>query len=342
MRAAHGILIVLLVVCFITAVIVVLILFVQPASEAPLATETVRLGLPLQSPAALFMFAIDEGFFAEHGQHIEVTKYPSGKRALKALTTGQVDIASGAGVPFVFASFHHSDIRIIASIGMLTQSIERIIARKDRSIHRPEDLRGKTIGTQKGSGVHFFLHVFLAKHGLSKEDVTIVFRKAEELAPALINGDLDAFSMREPYVGAAIKELGDNATVFEASDIYFRSELLITTEAFLKKRPQTAQRIINAFIAAEKAATEDQGRLARVVVRRLGASLADTERIQKEIQKLALKVSLSQYLLLSLENEAKWAVNSGLVAAKAIPNYLRFISPEALDAAAPHAITIIR
>ena len=46
-------------------------------------------------------------------------------------------------------------------------------------------------------------------------------------------------------------------------------------------------------------------------------------------------------LLLSLEDQTRWAVRKGLIAAGAVPNYLDALDPRPLTAVAPGAVTII-
>ena len=337
-RIAAGVVISVLVATAIT----VAVLTMHRETPKAFSGKPVRLGLPLQSTAALAMVAVDAGLMSEEGLDVRVHEYPSGKRALQDLLQGKVDVATCADVPIVFASFQHNDFRIIATIGSLTTSIERVVARKDRGIEKPRDLRGKRIATQRGSAVHFFLHVFLAKHGLSEKDVEMVFLKAEDLPQALVSGQVDAFSMREPYVGQAVRRLGDNAVVFADPRVYFRSEHLVASTAFLREHPEQAERIVAAIVRAEELAAGDRDRTIEIVQARLDGDSADPARVGQEIQNLALQVSLSQFLLTSLEDEARWALNFGLVEAAEMPNYLRFIYTDALEAVAPGAVTIIR
>jgi NitT/TauT family transport system substrate-binding protein len=51
---------------------------------------------------------------------------------------------------------------------------------------------------------------------------------------------------------------------------------------------------------------------------------------------------LDQTILVSLEDEARWAMKERLTDKKEIPNYLDFIFMDALEQAKPEAVTIIR
>ena len=71
--------------------------------------------------------------------------------------------------------------------------------------------------------------------------------RAEELTPSLVQGRIDAFSMREPYIGNAKKLLGDNAIVFSERGIYMSSELAITTRAFADKNPDIIEKFFEGY-----------------------------------------------------------------------------------------------
>ena len=54
------------------------------------------------------------------------------------------------------------------------------------------------------------------------------------------------------------------------------------------------------------------------------------------------EISLNQSLLLTLEDEARWAIRSALVDSETVPNYLEFVHASPLEAVRPDAMTIIR
>lgn len=306
----------------------------QPAGSAP---EELTFALALQPPSALVMIALDEGHFEAEGLRIITKEYVSGKRALLGMLAGEVDLASTAEVPVVFQSFERDDFAIVATIGAV-DSEQRIVARQSRGISKAGDLAGKHIATQKGSAVHFFLHMFLMKHDLSEKDVEISFMRAEELPIALADGRIDAFSMREPYVSQAKKLLGDDATVFGEPGIYFRTEQLVVRDEFLVDHKEAVRRFVAALMKAKASAREHPPRAEAIVARRLGV----TEEALKEFwQGFELRLTLDQSLFVSLEDEARWAIENDLVEAGQAPNFLDFIYADALEAVDPHAVTII-
>ncbi len=172
--------------------------------------ETVTIGLAREALNALMLIAVEQGLFAQEGLEVTIIDtYPSGKRALRGLLAGEVDVTTTSEVPLVFQSFTRQDFRVVATIGS-SENEPKIIARKDQGISSPKDLRGKRIATQKASAVHFFLHMLLVKYGLSTQDVHLSYKKSEELPQALYKGEIDAFSIREPFISQEKSLLGKN------------------------------------------------------------------------------------------------------------------------------------
>jgi len=170
--------------------------------------DTVTIGLIPSPTAFLAVIASEKGFFSQAGLDVTIKNYPSGKRAVnEGLFTGEVDIAAASEAVIVFNSFKRKDFKTIASIGSTDNGIS-IIARKDSGIQSPADLKGKRVATQEASAVHFFLHLFLVKNNLSEKNIDLSFKKAEKLPKALVSGEIDAFSMREPFIGEARRPVG--------------------------------------------------------------------------------------------------------------------------------------
>ncbi len=299
--------------------------------------ETVRFGLSLETPNALSIIALQKGFFATEGLEVATTDYVSGARALSAMLTGAVDVATVAEVPVVAESFQRQDFRIFASIASVGNQ-HWVVARKDAGIEKEADLRGKRVATQQMSSLHFFLHLFLLHNRLSEADVTLSFRKLEELVPALVNGEVDAIATREPYVGEVADRLGEKVVVLGARGVYVRTQHLAATAAWLREHPEAARRLVRALLRAEDFARRDTAEARRIVAERMGISLS---RFAAEWPQLRLRVTLDQSLLPQMEDEARWMLDSRLVPATAIPNFLHLLDPAVLDAVKPGVVTIV-
>lgn len=302
------------------------------------ARQPVTFGLAHESLAALAMIGKDRGFFADAGLEVTFKDYSSGKNALKGLLAGEVQLATSADIPIAFDSFDHQDFTIVSTIGS-SDNEPRIIARKDRGIETPADLRGKKVATQKASAVHFFLHVFLLQNGLTTDDVQLGYLKAEELAGALAAGDIDAFSMREPYISEAAKLIGqDKVVVFAKPGLYRKTFNLVAAKSLVKDQPDVVERALRALMQAEAYAIQHPAEAIAIVARTLKAPNEEIAAIWSDA---SLKVSLDQSLLVGLEDEAKWIV-SNKFAVNQPPDYLDLIHVDALKAVDPVLVSLIR
>jgi len=299
--------------------------------------EKVTLGLARESLAALAMIARERGFFEQAGLDVTVKEYNSGQLAMAGFLAGEVAMATAADIPIVFESMSRQDFGIVATIGS-SDNEPRIVARKDRGIRAPADLRDKHIATQKASAVHFFLHMFLLQNGLSGEDVKLSYLKANELVKALVEGEIDAFSMREPFISQAAKQLGENAVVFASPGLYRKTFNVVATPALIKERPETTRRLVQALLRAETFALQQPDQARAIVAKALGAQPADIAAIWSDS---LLKVSLDQSLLVSLEDEARWILGSKLTEAAQAPSYFDLIHVGALKTVDPVLVSLI-
>ena len=220
----------------------------QPEPSAPPPKELmtpVTLGVGMAPLASLAILADAEGLFAREGVTVSVRKFASGKLALDALLADEVQIATAAVTPVVFSSFKRRDFSIVAGIGT-SGNDTRIIGRKDRGVAKPQNLRGRRIATQEASAVHFFLHMFLLKHGLTEKDVMIRGMVPDLFPQALARGEVDACAMREPLISRTLALLGDKAVVFEEPELYVEHYNLLVRNRSLDTRPEMVHRLLRA------------------------------------------------------------------------------------------------
>ncbi|MCU7938745.1 MAG: ABC transporter substrate-binding protein [gamma proteobacterium symbiont of Bathyaustriella thionipta] len=300
----------------------------------------VRIGLAKQPSSALFHIAKEKGFFKEEGLNAKISFYPSGKRALvEGLLTDKSDYIACSDVPFVWKSFSHNNLMILASI-YTADNLNRVIARNDSGIQSLNDLARKKVATQKQSAVHYFLHSILINNKISHNDIHFKFFKAELLPEKLHTREIDAFSMREPYISQAAARIGkDKVTVFAAPGLYIQTELLISKKEFLEKHSAVSDALLRALIKAEKYAKKQPEQAIDIVVR---AIRGDSARVRALWHSYDLSVNLEHTLLLRLELLGHWLVGDKLINEQAIPDFSQRIYSQSLKTVKPEAIMIIQ
>lgn len=286
----------------------------------------------------LVSIAVQKGYFAEQGLEVEIKDYKTGDDATRAMFEGTADIATVAETAFVFDSFREKDFSLFATIGSWDNEV-KIVARTDRNINSIADLRGKRVGTHPKISVHYFLSQALLKHGLTMRDITPVFKKAGELPAALEAGEIDAFSLREPFIGEATQRLKGNVKVFAEPGLYWKSFSLVARNKTLAERPDALQGFLRALRKAEILVREQPREAAGILAARLNST---PDKVAAELDQVKLRLGLEQRLVYVLENAATWALDENLVTAKTMPNYLLLINADALRKIKPNSVTIIK
>ncbi|MBF0344517.1 MAG: ABC transporter substrate-binding protein [Nitrospirae bacterium] len=300
--------------------------------------EKVSIGNSNEPITALCMIAEEKGYFSANGLDVSVKDYEGGNVAIRDMFEGRLDMSTVADNMVVFNSFKRHDFRIIATIGS-SDNEPRIVARRDRGIIKPADLKGKRIATVKGTAVHYFLHLFLMKYGMTKEDVKIVLKDPSSTFKSFTEGEVDAISTREPFVAQGVRHFTDNAVVFAEPRLLVKNYNIIALNSFIKNHPGVVKKTLRALIQAEEFAIAHPQEVVRIVSKRLG--VIDTE-ISPILLEMKWKVFLEQSLLLRLEDQARWMMKDNVVDVAEIPDYYQFIHIDALNSVKPEAVTIIR
>jgi sulfonate transport system substrate-binding protein len=138
------------------------------------------------------------GVLADLPYKIEWSEFPAAAPLLEALNAAAIDTGIVGDAPFTFAVASGAPIRAI----MATQQDQgglAILVRPDSPVRTLADLKGKRIGTGRGSVGHQLMLAALEDAGIPKSAVTLSFLLPAEAKAALTSGSLDAWSTWEPY-----------------------------------------------------------------------------------------------------------------------------------------------
>ncbi len=301
-------------------------------------TRSVVLGVSREPLSAFAYIARDEGLFEQAGLDVEFVEYESAQQAMDALLAGEVEAALAADTPIVSAAINGEPLRIITTVGTDANDI-KVVARSDAGISAPADLRGKRVGTRKLTAAHFFLHVFLVKYGIRDADVDVRYDSFENVTAALVAGDLDAVAVREPFITQLRNALGDRFLLFEEEGLYGKTMNLCVLADDQGPDAEVQRRLIRACIAAEEVALADStGRVRQEVADAVGVP----QESMCECVIVDGAIGLRQSLVLGLEDQVRWATESGLMTARSLPDMLAIVDTGPLDAVAPERVTLIQ
>lgn len=308
----------------------------QPVTQAA-RVEKLSIALPDLPHAALLHIAAERGFFAAEGLDVAVVPVSHGKVGMEQLHQGKVDLAAMTEVVFLLAVLKGEPLAAVASL-LGTSGDNAVIARRDRHIAAPRDLAGKRVGVSAGTSGEYFLWTFLVRHKLAPESVTLVDLPPGRIAAALAEGSIDAVATWAPISLAARTALGDNATEFTTADAYTLSLFLCGRSDFLQAHPQAMEKLLRALLRAEEFNRVQPEAALTLVAKRLNV---EVEALRPAWKKFNFRIDLRQSQLITLEDQARWAMARGHVASGPVPNLLPHLYLDALLAVRPERVSVL-
>ncbi len=202
------------------------------------------------------------GYFKDEGLQVEISDFAGGAKALQALVGGSADVVSGAYEHTINMQAKGQIITAFVLQARAPQIVFGVSTKTMPNYKSIADLKGKKIGvTAPGSSTNMMASFVLAKGGLKPTDVSFIgVGTSAGALSALRSGQIDAISNLDPVITmlqqkkeikiiADARTLKDTATVFGGP---MPAASLYTTDAFLKKYPNTSQALANAMVRALK------------------------------------------------------------------------------------------
>jgi len=309
----------------------------QPGADRVSESPPLKLSLSLHPTphSGLIAVADEKGYFQEAGLEIVLKKYPSGRESLEAVCRGESQVATVADIALSAKIGKKSCVRVLASIGSTTGS--RIVARRDRNIQNPCDLRGKRVGFSPKTVSDYFLYAFLISENIALEDVIAVEIPVNRQVDAVVNGEVDAVSAFEIHAFEAKGRLGENAVSWDSQKNLAYQWLLVGEES-LTRSPEPLKRLLKALVMAEDFARVNEEETRGILARKWRI---DPVFLRETWPRTRLNVSFGQAIVTSLRNYIQWQIrNEGRSAAP--PDILNHLYIDALEEVAPKSVTIFR
>lgn len=299
--------------------------------------QTLRVALASTPHAALLHLAAAKDYFREEGLAVTLVPVSHGKAALELLSKGEVDLAAAAEVPFVIEVLKGEAFCIAAS--MLSASTEMaIVARRDRGIAAPASLAGKRVGATLGTSGDYFLWAFLIRHKLAPGDVELVDLPPGRLAQELAGGSIDAASTWQPVRFQAETALGQGGISFIEPKAYTVTHVVVGRTNYVRAQSEAMRRLVRALLRAEAFVKAQPGEATALASRLLRV---DLDLLKRNWVDLGFRVNLLQSQLVTLEEEARWAMTRGYTAAREIPNFVSHLYLDALLGEQPDRVTVV-
>lgn len=307
---------------------------VPSATAVPL--QKITVAYTFQPQSTLVHIAVNQGYFAEEGLQVQTQMHQFGKPALQAVIENRADFATVAETPIMFAILKGEKIAVIANIESSTQN-NAVVARIDAGIVHPGELKGKRVAFTPGTTGDFFLDSLLTANGLTRQDIVPVELKPDEMLSAIMNKKIDALSTWNYPLTQIKRALGKEGISFYDQQIYTETFNIASRQDFVKKNPETVRRFLRALIKAENFVANNPQQAQSILSANTNV---EQELIAEVWNSFNYSVMLDQTLLITLEDETRWAIKNKLTAQTAMPDYASYIHQDSLKAIRPESVKL--
>src|SRR3982074_3779918 len=178
--------------------------------------------------------------FAKDGISVRWVQTLGSNKALEFLNAGSIDFGSTAGSAALLAKINGNPIKSIYVYSRPEWTA--LVSRKDTTIAKIADLKGKRVAVTRGTDPHIFLVRALLSVGLTEKDITPELPQHPAGQTALIRGDVDAWAGLDPMMAQA--EIEDGAKLFFRKPDANTWGILNVGEQFLKDYPDVVGRVL--------------------------------------------------------------------------------------------------
>lgn len=285
--------------------------------------------------AMLVVLAQDRGLFERHGLEVDYRHLQTGKITQDALMSGDLDVGVIVDTNIAFIGFQpDAKTKVLASIQ--EQNGDGIVARADRGIKTPSDLRGKTVGYTPGTTSHVFLDRMLRLNGLKFEDVKPLAMPPPALEAAIVRGDIDAASIWQPFRFNAMRQLASRGVEFTDRKAYTAYALLAARSEVVSERRDALERLLKALLEAESQLSAETASSIPILAGKVGISVDAMQALWPEYR---IRVSLDHVVKQTIVEEGEWIRSSqeGFVG-KPQPDYAKFFETGPLRSIRPDRV----
>ena len=177
-----------------------------PARGA-LADDTLRIGALLLDNTAEVFYARELGMFKRAGLDVDITTFPSGGAAASALVGGAVNISIADMLSMAEAHAQKIPLTYLAPASVYTKALPayELLVAVDSPIRVARDFNGKTVATNALKNIlQVPTEAWIDNNGGDAKSVKFIEVPFPAMAPAILDGRIDAASISEPFITNAL------------------------------------------------------------------------------------------------------------------------------------------
>ena len=164
------------------------------------------------------------------GHAVEWKQFIAGPALMEGLAAGAIDFGTAGETPPIFAQAAGAPLVYLGAEPPAPHG-EAILVRDTSPIKTLTDLRGKKIGFNKGSNVHYLFVRAIEKTGLTLADVTPVYLAPADGRAAFERGSVDAWVIWDPFLAAA-QASGHTRVLADGEGLVANQQFYFGTKSF--------------------------------------------------------------------------------------------------------------
>ena len=258
-----------------------------------------------------------------------------GQAAFKKVMDSNVDFATTSDSVIAFQSLTKQSF-VTHAMFVQSDNDVKLITRTADNVTSLKELKGKKIGVTKGTASEYLLSIILAIEGLTIKDVKLYHYKPAQLIEGFNNSEVDAIVPWEPFVFQASESLKNKITIHDTKSLSTLSFNLISQKAD-SQLVDKAKCVIEGLQTAISYIASHPKESKKVVMDKLHLSTGFIDWVWPDY---IFKLGLNKSLILNINSQAVWAVETQMSEYKKVPDITKFIDSRALSQVEPRAVNI--
>ena len=255
----------------------------QPATADRLSLQLVQLPI---SYSAVTHIAEAQGYFKQVGLEFTAVSVPAGPDVVTALRrhTSDAPAAGTIAITPVATLVGAGETPVVLATTLRSNQQAKLVTFRGTGItDDASTLRGKRVGVVRFTNGDIYLSRLLKKAGLTERDIRVVSGRPPDLASLLLNGELDAAVLWDPYVAQVLKgrttktESRGEAVALVDPSLHTLAFNIVTTRDRLPSHRKALEKLLQACIMAEKYIAEHRDEAQRETERWLKLSPGDLD-----------------------------------------------------------------
>jgi NitT/TauT family transport system substrate-binding protein len=236
-----------------------------------LADDSLRIGALLLDNTAEVFYARELGMFKRAGLDVDITTFPSGGAAASALVGGAVDISIGDVLTVAEAHSRSVPLSYLAPATVYTKAFPAyaLLVAADSPIRAARDFNGKTVATNALKNIlQVPTESWIDNNGGDAKSVKFIEVPFPSMAPAILDGRIDAASISEPFITDAL-----NSGKFRAISVSERNvapEFMFsgwtTTTGYAAAHPDVIKKFVAVMLESARWGNANRPQSAQILV----------------------------------------------------------------------------